>query len=206
MSQIRVVVVDLGGVIFLPETTDFWGSIAGQLGLPDATVREALLRPADIEAANVGALSAEAYAERGSTRLDTPASAILEVIERVYSGTLNDRLVGYLRGLGATTTVAALTNNWSFLDRLLHRHDIADLFSVVVNSADVGVCKPSEQIFAILLDRLQCRADHVVFLDDDLVNVNAARALGFAAIHFQTTDSALAQLEAVLSRSAASPR
>ena len=202
MSQIRAVVVDLGGVIFLPETTDFWGSIAGQLGLPDATVRNALLRPADIEAANVGALSAEAYAERGSARLGKPASAILDVIERVYSGTLNDRLVGYLRGLRATTTVAALTNNWSFLDRLLHRHDIADLFSVVVNSSEVGVCKPSEQIFAILLDRLQCRAAEAVFLDDDLGNINAASALGFAAIHFQATDSALAQLDALLSKSA----
>jgi putative hydrolase of the HAD superfamily len=198
MSRIRAVVVDLGGVIFLPDTTDFWASIAGQLGLPDSTVREALLRPAEIEAANVGALSAEVYAERGGTRLGTPASAILDAIERVYSGTLNQPLVGYLRGLKAAKTVAALTNNWSFLDRLLRRHDIADLFSVIVNSADVGVCKPSEQVFDILLDRLHYRADEVVFLDDDLVNVNAARALGFAAIHFQTTDSALAQLDALL--------
>lgn len=198
MSQIRAVVVDLGGVIFLPDTTDFWGSIAGQLGLPDSTVREALLRPADIEAANVGALSAEAYAESGSIRLGKPASAILDAIERVYSGTLNQPLVDYLRGLRAKTTVAALTNNWSFLDRLLRRHDIADLFSVVVNSAEVGVCKPSEQVFYILLDRLNYRADEVVFIDDDLVNVNASRALGFAAIHFQTTGSALAQLETLL--------
>ena len=198
MSRIRAVVVDLGGVIFLPETTDFWGSIAGRLGLPDALVRQALLRPADIEAANVGALSAEAYAEGGSTRLGKPASAILDAIECVYSGRLNEPLVSYLRGLKASRTVGALTNNWSFLDRLLRRHDIADLFSVVVNSAEVGVCKPSEQVFTILLDRLHYRADQVVFLDDDLVNINAASALGFAAIHFQTTDSALAQLEALL--------
>jgi putative hydrolase of the HAD superfamily len=196
MSQIRAVAVDLGGVVFLPEMADPWSGIGAELGLPASVVRDALWHSADIEAANIGALTAEAYADRASIRLGRPAPAILAALERVYTGKLNEPLVRYLRTLPTTTTVAALTNNWSFLDRLLSRHDIADLFSVVVNSAEVGCCKPSSEVFAILLERLGCEPTEVAFLDDDPINVSAAAALGFQAIHFQTTEAALAELEA----------
>lgn len=57
--------------------------------------------------------------------------------------------------MAATTTVAAVSNNWSFLDCLLARHGIADLFTVVINSADVGWCKPAPEIFRVMLERLR---------------------------------------------------
>jgi putative hydrolase of the HAD superfamily len=199
MSSIRAVVVDLGGVVFLPHASDPWSWLSVELGVSIGAVQDGLWHSTDIEAANIGALTAEAYAERASARLGIPGPVILAMIERAYAGKVNKALVGYLRGLPRNTIVAALTNNFSFLGRLLSRHDIADLFDVVVNSADVGCCKPSPQIFAVLLERLRCRPTDVAFLDDDAVNVKAAAALGFQAIHFKSTDAALAELGALLS-------
>ena len=69
MSVTRVLAVDLGGVVFLPETDgDPWAALGERLGVPPALVRSALWHSEDVEAANVGRLSAEDYAARAAER------------------------------------------------------------------------------------------------------------------------------------------
>jgi putative hydrolase of the HAD superfamily len=202
VSATRVLAVDLGGVVFLPATDgDPWAALGDQLRVPPALVQSALWHSGDVEAANVGRLSAEDYAARAAERLGVSGAAVLTAIESVYAGRLNEPLVDYLRAVAATTTVAAVTNNWSFLDRLLARHGIADLFDVVINSAEVGCCKPSPRFFGMLLERLGCEADDVVFVDDDATNVAAARSLGLPSVHFDSPQ-ALSALDAAMRRAA----
>ena len=201
MSAPRVIALDLGGVVFLPATDrDPWMAIGDQLEAGSDSVRAALWLSEDVESANVGRLSAEEYAARAAARLGVSAAAVLAAIERVYAGRLNEPLVAYLRALAPTTTLAAVTNNWSFLDRLLARHGLADLFDVVINSSDVGCCKPSLEFFRILLERLCCRAEDVVFVDDDAMNVAAAGSLGMRTVHFNAPH-ALSELDAEVRRS-----
>ena len=142
----------------------------------------------------MGSISAEEYADRVAARLGIDGTRVLDALARAYAGSLNTRLVAQLQAIRARVTVAALTNNWSFLDRLLEHHGIADLFHVVINSADVQCRKPDRRIYEILLDRLAVRADDVLFFDDDPANVAAADALGFRAVHFTVTDSAVAAI------------
>ena len=189
-SATRVLAVDLGGVVFLPAADgDPWTALGDRLGVPPDRVRTALWHSEDVESANVGRLGAEDYAARAADRLGVSAAAVLAAIERVYAGRLNQPLVAYLRAAAPTTTLAAVTNNWSFLDRLLASHGIADLFDIVINSSDVGHCKPSLAFFRILLERLGCKPEEVVFVDDDARNVAAARSLGLRTVHFRTPDA-----------------
>ena len=196
MTRVRAVAVDLGGVVFLPAGhADPWNWLGERLGIAPDAVRAALWHPGDIEAANIGQISGEVYANRAASRLGIDGSRVLEAIEAAYAGQLNETIVSRLRALRPRVTVAALTNNWSFLDRLLDRHAIADVFDTVVNSADVRCRKPNAEIYHILLERIGCRPDEVVFLDDDIANVAAAEALGFRSVHFTTTDAAIAALD-----------
>lgn len=54
--------------------------------------------------------------------------------------------------------------------------------------------KPEPAIYRLLLERYSLRAEETVFLDDTLVNVEAARALGIYGIHFATKEQACREL------------
>ena len=114
-------------------------------------------------------------------------TVVPEVVERIYQ--LKER--GFLIGL--------LTNNiaeaWPTVNDGL---PIDDLFDVVINSAFVGMRKPEHRIYMHALEKLGVRAEHAVFLDDNRVNLEAARACGLNIVEVKQPVAALAKLEAVI--------
>jgi HAD superfamily hydrolase (TIGR01509 family) len=78
------------------------------------------------------------------------------------------------RGVG----IACLSNDVSEWSGILRRRfGLEDVVSEWVISGDVGVRKPSPQIYRILLGRLGCAATDVVFVDDSEANLDAAAPL-----------------------------
>lgn len=59
-----------------------------------------------------------------------------------------------------------------------------DLFDVSCYSCDLGAVKPERTYFERALDRIGAPADHVLFIDDNVANVEGARAAGLAAEHW----------------------
>ncbi|HEV2125674.1 MAG TPA: HAD-IA family hydrolase, partial [Chloroflexota bacterium] len=98
--------------------------------------------------------------------------------------------------------IAALTNTWSFGRTLLGRRGIADLFDLVVTSAEEGVTKPDPVIYQRMLERLGITPAEAVFVDDNYANVEAARALGMHGIQFVSTQQTIAALESLLTQGA----
>jgi 2-haloacid dehalogenase len=64
------------------------------------------------------------------------------------------------------------------------KHDFLREFDIAVISGHVGAAKPDPRIFEILFERVGKRPQELLFVDDSLTNVEAARALGMASIHF----------------------
>jgi HAD superfamily hydrolase (TIGR01509 family) len=62
--------------------------------------------------------------------------------------------------------------------------DFLNDFDHAVISGHVGAAKPDPRIFQILFEQVGKRPQELVFVDDSLDNVEAARALGMPAIHF----------------------
>lgn len=56
------------------------------------------------------------------------------------------------------------------------------------------VIKPDKAIYQLLLDRYELAAEECVFLDDTLVNVEAAESMGIRGIHFLTKEQAEEEL------------
>ncbi|MEC7426331.1 MAG: HAD family phosphatase [Actinomycetota bacterium] len=114
-------------------------------------------------------------------------TVVPEVVERIYQ--LKER--GFLIGL--------LTNNiaeaWPTVNDGL---PIDDLFDVAINSAFVGMRKPEHRIYVHALEKLGVRAEHAVFLDDNPVNLEAARACGLNVVEVKQPVAALEKLEAVI--------
>jgi len=120
--------------------------------------------------------------------------------ERLEPNTPMVEFVRELRGRGVRA--ALLTNNvreWEPLWRA-KLPEIDELFEVVVDSGFVGLRKPDPAIFELTLERLGgVAAERCVFLDDLDVNCEAARALGMAAVRFESAERAIRAVEAALS-------
>lgn len=113
----------------------------------------------------------------------------------------NDAMLDHLRTLRDTRGVrlAMLTNNvreWEARWRAMIP-GIDELFELIVDSAFVGMRKPDPRIYTLTLERLGLPAEACAFVDDMEENCTAAAALGLHAVHFTSTDDAIAQLDAL---------
>lgn len=76
--------------------------------------------------------------------------------------------------------------NWSApsVEQLQEEHpEVMDLFDGIVSASHAGARKPDPRIFEYLFDLHDTNASEVIFIDDQLDNVLAARALGMIALH-----------------------
>ncbi|MBN1378519.1 MAG: HAD family phosphatase [Gammaproteobacteria bacterium] len=85
--------------------------------------------------------------------------------------------------------VVALSN-WSAETFSLarKRYDFLNWFDDLVISGIEKVAKPDPEIYQILLKRTGRNAENCIFIDDSLMNISAAKGLGFVTIHYQSPD------------------
>ena len=72
-----------------------------------------------------------------------------------------------------------------FAEHLERSHAFMDWFDDGVFSSRVHLMKPQPEIFHLAARRFGLAPHELVFIDDVAYNVDAARALGWRAIHFQ---------------------
>ena len=63
--------------------------------------------------------------------------------------------------------------------------DFLGEFDEAVISGHVGAVKPDPRIFEVLFERVGRPPEELLFVDDQLKNIEAAQALGMPAIHFR---------------------
>lgn len=81
-------------------------------------------------------------------------------------------------------------SNWSAetFPMARRKYDFFNLLDDIVISGEVGAIKPEPAIFEIMLKRIGRPASECLFIDDALANIEAARAMGFATVHFQSPE------------------
>jgi putative hydrolase of the HAD superfamily len=103
-----------------------------------------------------------------------------------------------LKGRGLR--LGLLTNNVKeFGEHWRTMFPLDELFEEVVDSSHVGMRKPERGIYELTCTRMGIAPDEAVFIDDNLDNVQAARAYGMEAVHFgENPWDALAELDSIL--------
>lgn len=93
--------------------------------------------------------------------------------------------VTILKKLKERFKVYGLTN-WSAetFPVALEQFSFLQLFDGIVVSGVEKMIKPGKEIFELLLNRYDLKAEHCVFIDDNELNIATANKLGFHAIHF----------------------
>lgn len=209
MSSIEVVVSDFGGVLTTPLMQAF-AAVQEDSGIPWEQFGAGMARAAELAGTQPlfelerGAISEAEFVRQ----LDAGMSEVLgrEVTLHGFGEKLfaalhpNEQLIAFMRTLhGRGYRMAILTNNvreWEARWRAMLPID--EIFELVVDSAFVGMRKPEPEIYELLLAQLGVEAATTVFIDDLEVNCDAARALGMNAVHFQSNEQTIAEVEALL--------
>jgi 2-haloacid dehalogenase len=112
----------------------------------------------------------DAYALRFNETIPGPVDGSLEIV-----GALAERGVP----LFAITNFGA-----EFWDMFRPTQPIFDHFRDIIVSGTEKMMKPDPAIYALALERFGLRPGEAIFIDDNLANVEGARANGFVAHHF----------------------
>jgi putative hydrolase of the HAD superfamily len=95
--------------------------------------------------------------------------------------------------------MAILTNNvreWEELWRA--KLPVDEIFELVVDSAWVGMRKPDPRIYELTVSRLgDLEPPECLFVDDNELNVEAARELGMTAVQFRSNEQAIPEIRAL---------
>jgi putative hydrolase of the HAD superfamily len=180
--QHQVILLDAGGVL-----VELSGEDAMLAMLPERVTLAELWRmwlgSTTVRAFERGLIDADTFARELiiELRLDTEPRAFLEAFtswpKQLYPGALEllARIPrGYQRALLSNTNALHWPRK---LDQLGLRHALDAHFA----SHLIGKIKPDRDAFQHLVDALGCRAEHVLFLDDNVINVQAAVAFGMQA-------------------------
>jgi putative hydrolase of the HAD superfamily len=210
-TGIGVVISDFGGVLTTPLIQSF-SAVQDQTGIPFEELGSAMSRIEQKDGAHPlfelekGRVSEPDFLDRLCDELEPALGHRPEMhrFREIYFEALhpNEPMIELMRELkGRGLRMAMLTNNvreWEPLWRSMLPVD--EIFELIVDSAFVGMRKPEPEIFQLTLERLGGVApERCLFIDDIEHNVEAARELGMAAVHYRDNQQAIAEIREAIS-------
>ncbi len=195
MSQIEVLLLDADGV--MQQVADGWlDSVrAASDGNADALLADifAAERPCLVGNGDFRSALANVLAARG---IAASVDEVMTAWTRIEP--IEDVLVHVERLRAAGITVALASNQQSHRARYMRRElGYEHLFDHLFFSCDLGVVKPDPEYFELIVQRLRCPAERILFLDDHHANVAAAAAVGLQARQFRAATQ-LIEIDALL--------
>ncbi len=191
--MITTIIFDLGGVLLRTEDRAPRSRLADRLGV---TYEELEGRVYGSREVMRGEISAESHMKAVMKKLGLPEEDVKEFGDEFWGGDRIDRkLVEFIQGLRGDYTTVLLSNAWDDLRHMLvNVWKIADIFDHMFISAEMGLAKPDLKIYQAVSAELRKDPVELIFVDDFIENVEAAREAGWNAIHFRSREGALAEL------------
>jgi len=188
--------VDFGGVL-TSNVFDSFAAFCRDEGLPPDTVRDLFMQEQAARQAlgdlETGRATEAQFEARFAPLLGVePAEGLIARLfarmapdERMFEGVAAARRAGIRTGL--------VSNSWG--EEGYDRTRFAELFDAVVISGEIGIRKPSPEIYALAAERLGRPPERCVFVDDLAGNLKPARAIGMATVLHRDAETTLAELE-----------
>lgn len=185
--MIQAVIFDVGGVLLRTEDRAPRQQWEAQLGLPTGGAEVLVFNSTMGKKAQRGDITEPELWQWIGTHLNLSPTETAAFRQGFWAGDeLDMSLVAYIRQLKSRYQTAVISNYASNLrPELTDQFGIADAFDEIIISCEEKVMKPDAEIFHRALARLGRAPAEAVFIDDFAHNVQAAEAVGLAAVHFQ---------------------
>jgi putative hydrolase of the HAD superfamily len=197
---IRGVVFDIGGVLEYTPYTGWWERWHERLGLEADAIDKGLMG-LGLDG-GLGTCTEAAWLDglREITGMNqSQTDEFMSDLWEEYLGTLNVELVEYVRGLRPRFQTGILSN--SFLgarEKEQEHYGFEDLVDVLIYSHEVGLAKPDQRIYELTCERLNLKAEEVIFVDDANVNIEGALVFGIHGILFKDNAQTIGEIEALI--------
>lgn len=113
----------------------------------------------------------------------------------------NEVLIERAKDLKQSYKIALLTNMGSgTLEDVFTPAESEQIFDDIIISSDVGMIKPSLDIFELTLERLGVQPEEVIFIDDRPSNTDSAQRTGMNTILFSTNSQFEHELTRIVSQ------
>ncbi len=192
--SVHTVVFDIGGVL-----VDWQPHLAFVDELGEDGARAYLTR-IGFDKINLACDAGARFADAAGRIADAQDAARLNDYVTRYTLTVPDKITGswdILHALRDRGVPLHAITNWSaetWPEGVKAHPELGDVFGTTVVSGEVGMIKPSVEIYRMLCARAQVQPEACVFIDDGLHNCIGARAAGMDAIHFTGADALRADL------------
>ena len=158
---------------------------------PDARSRIGEL----FDQADYGMISTQEFVEQVAETMQMTVHDVKAMLASQYRR--NEALVARLEGLRPQYKVGLLSNvNDTLIYRLFTEDELTRFFDAVVMSSSVGMIKPYPEIYELTANRLDVLPEECIMIDDLLVNIEGAKAVGMDGIVYQSLDQCAADLHA----------
>jgi putative hydrolase of the HAD superfamily len=180
----ETIVFDMDGVLCRYRVERRLEMLTSWSGLSPEAIRAAIFDSGFEDGAERGELSADDYLREFGERIGCPLTAAQWIESRRAAMEPDPEVLGLVRQLSASHTVAMFTNN----PFLLKRH-LGEVFPAVLEifgerafvAAELGARKPDPEAFRRLAARLEREPGEILFIDDKAENVAGAREAGLRA-------------------------
>ena len=103
---------------------------------------------------------------------------------------INKELLELITILKVEYKIGLLSNaSYEWLEHILSGQNLYPYFDEVIISSRIGLIKPEPKIFEYALNKFNVLPNEALFIDDRLVNVEAAQKGGLRAVVFENVDS-----------------
>ena len=194
--MIKAIIFDVGGVLIRTEARTSRANLEAQLGLaPGASELLVFNGPMGLQAQR-GEITSQALWASVQQELGLDAAGVAAFRAEFFGGDhLDVAMVEMVRQLRPRYQTAIISNAMDdLLENITELYPLADAFDLVVGSAYQKVMKPAPEIFLYTLGQLGREPQEAVFIDDFAHNIAGARAVGMAAIHYQSGMDLAAEL------------
>jgi putative hydrolase of the HAD superfamily len=183
--KIEAIILDIGGVIWLPNGPPLSEKWATRCGLNSEAFDRIVYGSEWLKQALVGDITSEQMWDNIGTVLNLSEIDVRELERDYWKGTWNIELLDYLRTFKPYHKLGIVSDAESSAREMAKEWVNEELFDVIIYSAEEGVCKPDPQIFRSALKKLGVGSGSALFVDDKATNVEGARQLGIHAIQYK---------------------
>jgi HAD superfamily hydrolase (TIGR01509 family) len=189
----QVILFDLGGVLLPFDQERRIAALVGRFGCAAETAR-AFMADAIHWRLSLGEASEVALADAFTAAFGerVAPSEAAELVLSVFEAP-NHALWDLVDHLRRRTAVGGFSDNPRFVDRLF---PAGACLEPMFFSSDLHLFKPEAEAFAAVEAALSVPREAILFIDDTLANVEAARSRGWDAIHFTGNAALTADLAA----------
>lgn len=197
--MIKAIIFDVGGVLVRTEDPTFRQALEAELGLSAGDAEYLVFNSEMGRKAQHGEITTAELWTWLAQELTLNDDQLLHFQTQFFAGDrLDQEMVDFIHALSKSYQTAIISNAAdNLLKNVTQVYPMASAFELIVGSAYEGIMKPDPTIFLRTLERLGRQPVEAVFIDDFLHNVEAARAIGMAAIHFRPDTDLTAELAAL---------